>query len=115
MDKSLQVKFQTSADTTLIIKMLKLQDALIDQDLNKNAYPVKVGAYAATIYFEKEVTEEDRERAEKQITSLIQSIARRKALLSNPGYVSKAPANLVEQEKEKLKQEEEQLAELQNK
>lgn len=112
MDKTLKVKFGTNEDVTLITKMLKLQDSLTEEDLSIKSYIVKVGNYAATIYFEKEVTKEDEERIQKQIETLKQSITRRKALLSNPGYVSKAPAHLVEGEKEKLRQEEEELKEL---
>ncbi len=45
----------------------------------------------------------------KEKTSLENSINRRKNLLSNEGYINKAPASLVEQEREKLKEEETKL------
>ena len=50
---------------------------------------------------------------EKQINDLIASIERRKKLLANENYVAKAPAELVEKERETLKSEEEELALLQ--
>ena len=40
---------------------------------------------------------------------MIASIERRKKLLSNPGYVSKAPINIVNKEKEDLAREEHEL------
>jgi len=46
----------------------------------------------------------------KEIESLENSIKRREALLANENYVSKAPATLVEKERETLLQEKEKLA-----
>ena len=43
----------------------------------------------------------------KQISDLEASIARRKNLLSNENYLNKAPKELVEKEKNTLKDEEE--------
>jgi valyl-tRNA synthetase len=50
----------------------------------------------------------------KEIERLKQSIERRKNLLSNEGYVSKAPSNIVDREKNDLKKEEEELTILLN-
>ena len=50
----------------------------------------------------------------KQISDLEASIARRKNLLSNENYLNKAPKELVEKEKNTLKDEEEKLAKLKN-
>ena len=47
---------------------------------------------------------------EKQISELEASIERRKKLLANESYVTKAPASLVEKERATLLIEEEQLA-----
>ena len=46
----------------------------------------------------------------KEMETLENSIKRREALLANENYVSKAPAALVEKERETLKQEQEKLA-----
>ena len=60
-------------------------------------------------YDSKEQTLEDTIMVQKEIDSLKNSIERRKKLLSNPGYVSKAPSNIVESERIKLKEEENKL------
>ena len=44
-----------------------------------------------------------------EIEELKRSIERRSKLLSNPGYVNKAPSNIVEEERNKLKEEKEKL------
>ncbi len=52
--------------------------------------------------------EKEKERLEKSIT-------RRKTLLSNPNYISKAPENIVNKEKEDLEKELNQLEIINNK
>ena len=64
------------------------------------------------IYYEKKLTEEDIAQKEKQIEDLKKSISRRENLLSNPSYVSKAPANIVEMDRQKLIEEKAKLEEL---
>lgn len=111
ISKEAQVKINTADE--IIIKMLKLADNLTEEDLSINSYDVKTNNYKATIYFEKQITEEELKLKEKQINDLIASIERRKKLLANENYVAKAPAELVEKERETLKSEEEELALLQ--
>jgi len=65
-----------------------------------------------TYFFEKETI--DTKALEEEIKKLTASINRRKNLLANENYVSKAPANIVEQDRIKLKEEEEKLANLQS-
>ena len=113
MDKSLKVKLENNEDYTLIIKMLKLQDSIVNEDLKISSYIVEDGKYKMTIYFEKEATLEELENKEKLITNLKNSIARREKLLANENYLKKAPANLVEQERQKLQDEKTELANLQ--
>ena len=60
-----------------------------------------------TYFFEKE--EEDNSKNLEEIKKLEESIERRKKLLSNENYVNKAPANIVEMDRKKLKEEEEKL------
>ena len=113
MNKTVQVKFNNDADYDLIKKMLKIEN-VVDHELNISAYPVHNALFDVTIYFEKEVTEEDALNLQKEIESLKASIAKRKGLLANPNFVLKAPSNLVAQEKEKLSQEEEKLHKLES-
>ena len=60
----------------------------------------------------KEISEEDKLLIQKEIDDLKASIAKRKGLLANSNFVSKAPSHLVEQEREKLAMEEEKLQKL---
>ena len=108
--KDAKVLINTKDET--IIKILKLEEVLTDQEMNINSYKVQVGDIEAIIYFEKQVTEEEIIAKQKQIESLKNSIARRKNLLANENYVNKAPQALVESEKEKLAEEEKLLESL---
>ena len=107
-----QVKVNFKED--LIIKMLKLQERLIDKNENITSFKVSTKNYEGIIYYEKEITEEDKRLQEKQITELKASIAKREALLANSNFVSKAPADLVEKEKLKLEDEKKELAKLES-
>ena len=98
-----------NTDDEIIIKMLKLQDVRITEEKDMNSYQVKVGSYEATIYYEKVISEEEKALKEKQIKDLKDSIERRKKLLSNENYCTKAPEALVNKERETLAAEEEQL------
>lgn len=64
-------------------------------------------------YFEQE--EVDNNKILEEIEKLTASIERRKKLLANENYVNKAPKNIVELDREKLKEEEEKLSLLKNK
>ena len=92
--------------------MLKLQDVLVKEKLDIKSYSVKAYDYEATIYFEKQETEEDKKAKEDQIKQLQASIARREGLLANENYVNKAPANIVEMDRQKLEEEKKKLEEL---
>ena len=107
------VKFNNNEDYELIKKILKITN-ITEEKLEKVEYNIKNKRFDITIYYEKELTEEDKKLKEKEIESLKASIAKRKGLLSNDNFVSKAPINLVEQEKAKLEEEEEKLKNLEN-
>ena len=94
----------------IIINMLKLKDCLIDKEQNINSYNVVGGRFEATIYFEKVVSEEELKLKEKQINDLKASIERRKKLLANENYLAKAPAHIVELDRQNLLKEENELA-----
>jgi valyl-tRNA synthetase len=96
----------------LVKKMLKLDEYIIDKPLDIKSYNVFSKNIKATIYFEKTETDEDKALRENQIKTLQDSIARREKLLSNENYVNKAPANIVEMDRQKLEEEKNKLAEL---
>ena len=107
--KTSPVRINNNSDYSLITKVLRLADRLTENTLEINAYDVNEYDYSMTIYFEKE---EDMELINKEIETLKSNIERREKLLSNPGYVNKAPKNLVDSEREKLEIEKNKLDEL---
>ena len=110
-------EFFVSIETHLpdiALKLLKIEDKIAIKKEITN-YPVVYKELKATIYYEKEQTKEDQILKEKQLNALKSSIERRKKLLSNENYVKKAPTHLVEEEKKKLLEEQEKLANLQGK
>ena len=109
---SKDAKVMVNFDNSLINKMLKLDGNLVNDKLSIKEYKVSYGKLKALIYYEKEVTEEDILAKEKQIESLKASILKRENLLSNAGFVSKAPEQLVNDEKRKLEEEKKLLSTL---
>ena len=109
MTKDIKVLFDTKEDIDLIIKMLKINDNLINEPLNIKSYKVFSNRVKATIFFERIETEEEKEAKENLIKSLKESISRREKLLSNENYVNKAPQNIVELDKKKLEEEKAKL------
>ena len=109
---SKDAKVMVNFDNSLINKMLKLDGNLVNDKLSIKEYKVSYGKLKAVIYYEKEVTEEDILAKEKQIESLKASILKRENLLSNVGFVSKAPEKLVNDEKRKLEEEKKLLSTL---
>lgn len=108
--KDMKVMFDTTDDNNLIVKMLKLDENLVNGPLGIKSYNVFSKRVKATIFFEKMETEADKVLKETQIAALKNSIARREKLLANENYVAKAPKNIVDIDREKLKEEKEKLA-----
>ena len=108
--KDMKVMFDTTDDNDLIVKMLKLDENLVKEPLGIKSYNVFSKRVKATIFFEKMETEADKVLKETQIAALKSSIARREKLLANENYVAKAPKNIVDMDREKLKEEKEKLA-----
>ena len=103
IDKTAVVKLNNDEDYSLIIKILKLN--ISKENLKINKYNVANLKYNVDIYFEKEETEADLIEKQKQIETLKNSISRREKLLSNEGYINKAPAKIVDEERKKLEEE----------
>ena len=109
---SSKYKVTVNFDEEIIIKTLKLQEKIIEEELDITSFKVSTKTKEAIIYYEKEITEEDLLVKEKQIEELRNSIKKRETLLSNENFVSKAPAALVEKEKNKLEEEKVELEKL---
>ena len=92
--------------------MLKLENNIVEKPLGIKAYKVFSSRVKAQIFFEKVETAAEKEIKETQIKLLEASIARREKLLSNENYINKAPKNIVDMDKEKLKEEKKKLEEL---
>ena len=100
--KDLKVKLNNTEDYSLIKNMLKLNENIIEDKMDITEYKVNYGRFSASIYYEKEITEEDILQKEKQIETLKQNILKRENLLSNENFVNKAPEKLVNEERTKL-------------
>ena len=107
--KDYQVIINSNSNYDLIFKILKINDAMIVNESNKNKLNVKYQDYDLDICYEIVLSEEDMALKQKQIEALKQSIERRKKLLANENYVNKAPQALVEKERKTLAEEEEKL------
>ena len=62
-----------------------------------------------SLYYDGTMTEEEKENIRKDIEKLNASILRRKKLLSNENYTSKAPSHVVENDRRNLEKEENDL------
>lgn len=111
--KDFGIKINSDDDYSLIFKLLRIKPDEYTK-ISGAKYSCIYKNYNIDLYYEKEITEEDIMLRNKQISDLEASIARRKNLLSNENYLNKAPKELVEKEKNTLKDEEEKLAKLKN-
>ena len=97
----------------LISKMLKLSDVSKINDFKNGCLSSIVISFRDSkvfIYYDGSINEKAQlEINLKERDRLIASIERRKKLLSNPGYVNKAPEAIVNKEKEDLTREEHEL------
>ena len=107
-----KVMFDTTDDNELIVKMLKLDNSLVERPLGIKAYKVFSNRIKATIFFEKIESEAEKTAKNTQIELLKASIKRRENLLANENYVNKAPAKIVELDRIKLQEEKKKLEEL---
>ncbi len=89
---------------------LKLNETEIQKDENIKAYNYKSNIIDITFY--QKGKEINKELLIKEIETLKQSIEKRKKLLSNENYTNKAPKNVVDLDRQKLKEEEKKLKHL---
>ena len=103
------VMFSTNSDLEYIYKsQLKITDDVIIKEPLEDYQSInyKSTLINITYFFKNEVNKEE---LEENIKKLKNSIERRKKLLSNENYVNKAPKNIVDLDREKLKEEEAKL------
>ena len=86
----------------LIGKILKNNSILTEYDGEFNKIDINFNNEIVSLFYDGRLTDEEKEKLLKEKERLINSIARREKLLSNPGYLAKAPKNIVENEKSNL-------------
>ena len=103
-------KIKNEDVSNLIVNMLKLTDKLEDKPKYTTPIVVKVNDLEIDIDYDNSKNfEEELVLLQKEKEKLLQSIERRKKLLSNENYLSKAPEQVVSKEKEDLDKEEKRL------
>lgn len=109
--KDFGIVYDTASDTSIIRNMLRTGgNEVFTKEYNSKS-DIIYKDYKATIYYDKDAGS-DAETLSKRIEELESSITRRKTLLSNENYVKKAPEQIVNAERAKLKEEEEELEKL---
>ena len=97
-------------ENTLLNKMLKLEDKIVETPTYKDKLTIELYSYKFDIYFDNSKnSEEEKQKIQEEILKLEASIERRKKLLSNENYVNKAPEAIVNKEREDLAKEEHKL------
>lgn len=99
----------------LILNSLKIKDKLTTENTSNTVKVEYNNLSLEIVYDNTKNLEEEHTRLEQELTRLTNSIERRKKLLSNENYTSKAPLNIVNKEKEDLSKELEQLETIKNK
>ena len=90
--------------------MLKLNDKLNDENNYSLKQTINLFDLSIDILYNEEIDlEKEKENLLKEKEKLTSSIERRRKLLSNENYVNKPPANVVENDREQLAKEENQL------
>ena len=105
--KESMVQYTCNDEYILLIlkKLLKLDE----YSSNRGSKEIVIDSKDIKITFYVEEKQESKESILKEIELLKSNIERRKKLLSNEGYINKAPTDLIEDERRKLKEEEEKF------
>ena len=99
----------------IILNSLKIKDKLIE-NTQENIITIEYNNLSLGIVYDNTKNlEEEIKNIKKEKERLEKSITRRKTLLSNQNYISKAPENIVNKEKEDLEKELNQLEIINNK
>ena len=110
--------YYVGKEKELVFKLLKVQNETTEltSDMEKTMIHSNYDQYKIAYQFDQSKNKQElKEKLEKELSSLNQSIERRKKLLSNQGYVSHAPEQIVNKERENLQLEEKRKAEIEDK
>ena len=100
LGKDFSLELSDFNNINIIEKMLKID--LSKKEYNKSIDVLVSNKIIKVLYNEKEKDDNYYSEIRKEIFMLEQSIHRRENLLNNKGYISKAPSNIVEKEKQDL-------------
>ena len=99
---------------SIYISQLKLDKHSLKDNEESTLLPISYQSKYISISYYEVSQENNREKIEEEIKKLEASIARREKLLTNENYINKAPANIVDADRKKLKEEQEKLIQLKN-
>ena len=112
--KDYYIYYKELNNKQILLDMLKLSEECFIQEKN-NLNEIVIDKNISLLYDGSVNKEKELETLNKEKERLENSISRREKLLSNENYVSKAPQNIVEQERKTLEQEKENLKVILNK
>lgn len=98
----------------IYVSQLKLDRHPLKSDAESTLLPVSYQSKYINIHYYEVAQENNAAQREEEIKKLEASIARREKLLSNENYIKKAPTNIVDADRKKLKEEQEKLQLLKN-
>ena len=93
----------------LLSKVLKNENILTSYEGEFTNIDISFNNNVVSIYYDGSLSKEEIDGLIKEKERLINSIERREKLLSNEGYVNKAPVNIVNKEREDLQKEKQEL------
>lgn len=108
--KEFYIEYNSKANYRIITNLLKL-DGKTEEQKGNASYDVIYKEYSISVFFNKDDSSSI-DAAKKRISELEESIARRKKLLANDNYTSKAPQDIVLKDRQKLQEEEAELEKL---
>ena len=115
-DFQVDIKISNNDVKTIIINMLKLNDKMVSDKSDLKEDVISYKDLEIKLYYDNTENEMvEKANLEKEYDKLVNSIERREKLLSNDNYVNKAPSNVVLNERNQLKLEQEQLEMIKNK
>ena len=115
-DFQVDIKISNNDVKTIIINMLKLSDKMVSDKSDLKEDVISYKDLEIKLYYDNTENEMvEKANLEKEYDRLVNSIKRREKLLSNDNYVNKAPSNIVLNERNQLKLEQEQLEMIKNK
>src|SRR5574344_554711 len=103
----------TDNNDVLLHQMLKITDKIVKSSAKSEKIIIKENDISMIVFYDSALSEKDLyENMLQEKDKLESSIKRRKNLLANQGYITKAPKMIVDKEKEDLSKEEERLQDL---